>query len=395
MNRLSNLVKKKVFKSLFIPNKKENMLNKKFLATAFTLSGSIIGAGILGLPYVFSQSGFLLGAFWIIFLGIIITYILLCLGETVLRTKELHQLPGLAKEYLGEKGKWLMFFAVIFGIYSALIAYLIGEGQSLSTLITGSQKYAVHLALAFWITMIFLLREGLKGLKKVETYGVMIIITLIAIITIWFFPQIQTENLTTLNYSNFFLPIGVVLFALIGFSVIPELRQEIKGDEKKLKKAILLGSIIPIIIYIIFSAVFVGVLGTNVPQVATLGLGKLVVILGIFTMLTSYFVLSFSLLDVFELDLKFSRRNSYLLVSIIPLLAYLLLDQINQLNFINILGIGGVISGGLTAILILIMAKKSKHHGTRKPEFQVPINWPIIILLSAIFILGIILELFL
>jgi uncharacterized membrane protein YsdA (DUF1294 family) len=129
--------------------------------------------------------------------------------------------------------------------------------------------------------------------------------------------------------------------------------------------------------------------------VATLGLGKLVIILGIFTMLTSYIVLSFSLLDVFELDLGFSRRNAYVLTTIIPLLIYLFLDQINQLNFINILGIGGVISGGLTAIIILITAKKAKHHGTRKPEFTVPINWPIIIILSIIFILGIIFELFL
>ena len=33
------------------------MVNKKFWATAFTLTGTVVGAGILGLPYVFSQSG--------------------------------------------------------------------------------------------------------------------------------------------------------------------------------------------------------------------------------------------------------------------------------------------------------------------------------------------------
>ena len=33
--------------------------DKKFWAAAFTLSGTIVGAGILGLPYAFSKSGFL------------------------------------------------------------------------------------------------------------------------------------------------------------------------------------------------------------------------------------------------------------------------------------------------------------------------------------------------
>jgi len=49
--------------------------NKKFWATTFTLSGAIIGAGILGLPYVFAKSGFLIGLFWLIILGLVMTFI--------------------------------------------------------------------------------------------------------------------------------------------------------------------------------------------------------------------------------------------------------------------------------------------------------------------------------
>jgi len=33
---------------------------KNFLPVAFTLSGTTIGAGILGLPYAFAHAGFLL-----------------------------------------------------------------------------------------------------------------------------------------------------------------------------------------------------------------------------------------------------------------------------------------------------------------------------------------------
>ncbi len=367
--------------------------DKKFWATTFTLTGTIIGAGILGLPYVFSQSGFLIGSFWLIFLGIITMYGFLCLGETVLRTKKDRQLPGLAKKYLGTKAEWLMFFAVIFGIYSALLAYLIGEGQSLSFLITGSYNYSIYFAIGFWLIMTLLLREGLKSLKKVETWGVLAIIIIILIITVMYAPQINYKNLTTINLSKIFIPFGVVLFALMGFTSIPELELEIKGSEKKFKLAIILGVLIPIIIYFLFSFIFVGVLGNNVPQVATLGLGKIVTLLGIFTMLTSYFILSFSLKDVFKFDLNLKPKTSFILVSIIPVIIYLILYLINFLDFVSILGIGGVISGGITGILIFIISKKAKTMGNRKPEYTIPINWPIIILISLIFILGIVVEL--
>ena len=126
-------------------------MDKKFWATAFTLTGTIIGAGILGLPYVFSQSGILVGIFWLIVLGIIMTFVNLCLGEVCLRTKEKHQLIGYSKKYLSKIGSRLMLFALIFGVYSALIAYLIGEGQSLSQLFTGGIDSAIYFAIYFLV----------------------------------------------------------------------------------------------------------------------------------------------------------------------------------------------------------------------------------------------------
>jgi len=69
---------------------------RNFLSAAFTLTGTIIGAGILGLPYVFAKAGFVIGLFWLIFLGLTLIFVKLCLGEIILRTKQTHQLPGYA-----------------------------------------------------------------------------------------------------------------------------------------------------------------------------------------------------------------------------------------------------------------------------------------------------------
>jgi len=169
---------------------------------------------------------------------------------------------------------------------------------------------------------------------------------------------------------------------------------EIKNNEKLLKKAILFGSLIPVLLYFIFTFVLVGVLGKNVGEIATLSFGGLIVILGIFAMLTSYFVLSFSLRDIFYYDLKKRKNLSFLFVSLIPLVIYLLATFFDLANFIKVLGIGGVVSGGVAGILILLMNLRAKKKGNREPEFSVPINWILIGLLSLIFIAGIFAELF-
>lgn len=366
-------------------------LDKKFWSAVFTLCGTIIGAGILGLPYVFAQAGFFIGLFWIIFLGVIVLYVFLCLGEVALRTKETHQLLGYTELYLGRGFKGVMFFALLFGVYTALLAYLIGEGEILSFIFSGS-SYAFYYALGFWFFMTVLLREGLRGLRRIETYGVLAILTLILIIFTYYLPQVSLNNLMPLNTTHFFLPFGIVLFALIGFNCVPELEMILKGSEKKLRSAITWGVLIPITVYILFTLAVVGFLGGDIPQISTIGLGKLVSTLGVFTMLTSYFVLSFSLKDVYHFDLGYQKRVSFFLVSVIPLLLYITLYYTHQLNFIRVIGIGGVISGGLTGILILFMNIHAKKLGRRKPEYSMPINWFIITLISLVFIAGMIVE---
>ena len=367
-------------------------MNKKFWATTFTLSGTIIGAGILGLPYIFAQSGYLVGLSWLVALTAIMLYVNLILAETTLRTKGAHQLTGYAKKYLGKRGEHLMLLAVVFGIYSALLAYLIGEGNSLSAIFPGNIP-PILFTIIFWLVITTLLQKGMKELKQIETWGVTTIIIIIICIFIIYLPQIQLDNLTTYNPHATTLPIGVIMFALLGFSSIPELRREIKGQESLLRNAIIIGTLIPSVLYIIFTATFVGTLGSEVAQIATISFGPLVTLLGIFTMFTSYFVLSFSLQATYKLDLKLPPKTIFILTSILPFFLYLIVTQLNLATFTTILGIGGVISGGITGILILLIAYKAKKTTKQNSNINLPLPLPLIILISLLFIIAIILEL--
>ena len=368
------------------------MYNKKFWATTFTLSGTTIGAGMLGLPYAFSKSGFLIGFSWLILLGAIMLFLNLSIGEVVLKTKTKHQLPGYTKKYLGKNAEKIMIFGMLFGIYSALIAYLVGEGESLSRILPGNIN-PLYLGIFFWIIMTLLLREGLRGLKKIETYGIIVIIIIIICIFIFFFTQINPQNLLTYHKENIIFPIGIILFSLMGFTSIPELGQEIKGQEKDFKKAIIIGTLIPIFLYSIFTLTFIGVLGDNISRIATLSFGPFITVLGIFTMLTSFFVLSFSLKDMFNYDLNISNKSNFFLTSIVPLIIYIFITIFNIDNFTAILSIGGIIPAGLKGILILLINKKVKEKIKSKNSLlEVPNNWLIIIFISLVLISAIILE---
>lgn len=373
---------------------------RRFFSAAFTLSGTIIGAGILGLPYVFSQPGFFVGLFWLIFLGIVMIFVNLCLGEVTLRTKQIHQLPGYAERYLGKKGKVIMVVSIIFGIYTALIAYMIGSGQSLSMLFTGGLEHSLLFGVFFWAAMTTLTRGGLKQLKRVEYWGVIGIILVIFIVFILLMPDIKLSNLTYFNLPDnfsFFAPFGVVLFALLGFHAIPEIRRELGRDKKLMRKSILLGVLAPIFLYTLISLAFVGVSGMELQEVSTLsfegGVGNVLLILGIFTMLTSYFVLNFSLQDYFIYDLR-KRKLSFFFVSILPLVLYLVAHFFQIFSFIFVLSVGGVITGGITGICVLLMNINSKKKGDRKPEYRVPLNWLVVSLLTLLFLWGIFSEAF-
>lgn len=369
---------------------------RKFFSAAFTLTGTVIGAGILGLPYVFARAGFLIGTFWLVFLGAVMIFLNLLIGEISLRTKDTHQLPGYAGKYLGEKMEKFVFLTLIFGIYSALLAYLIGEGQSLSRLFFGGLEYALIFGIGFWAVMTFLLQGGLGRLKIFGFWSVIIILTILLVAFFFLVPDVNVENLNQINPSGIFIPFGVVLFALLGFNSVPELRREVGKDRGMLKKAILLGSLIPAFVYFLFCFVIVGVLGMSVSEVATLSFsgvfGKVLILFGVFTMMSSFFVLSFALRDSFIFDLR--KKNSFLYVSIIPLVLYLLVSFFDLAGFVRVIGIGGVVSGGLTGIVILFMAEAAKKEGDLKPNYSIPLNRVVIYLLSFVFLAGIFFEFF-
>jgi amino acid permease len=207
-----------------------------------------------------------------------------------------------------------------------------------------------------------------------------------------FVSDVNISNLYTFSSTNIFLPFGVVLFALMSFHAIPELEIILEGREHLMKKVIVISTLISIVAYLVFAFVVVGAKGVETPEVATLVLGKIFVILGIFTMFTSYLALGDALKQHFTFDGKLDRIRAWFYTAIIPVFIFVFTQLTDFFSFTTILSIGGVVSGGLTGILILLMVKSAKKKGNRKPEYSVRLNKPLIWILILVFVAGAVIE---
>ncbi len=368
--------------------------NKQLFTAISIITGTCIGAGFLGIPYVTAKAGFLTTLIYITLFSIILLFVNLYLGEIVLRTKKNHQLTGYAEKYLGKKGKYIMLYATKFAIFAAIVAYTLGVGESISLLIFGNIKYFIPIGIFFGLFMSTLIWKGMSLLKMFEKAGVIISLTLLFSICIIFFNKINLSNLGLINLENVLLPFGVILFSMMSFFAIPEAKIVLNGNRKLMKKAIIVGTLLPAFFYLTFTFVVVGFKGDQTPEIATFALGGIFVFMGIIAMFTSYLSLGNALQQNYIFDFKNSKKRAWFKASIIPIIIFLLTQIFKDFfSFIRILSLGGVISGGIIAILVLIIHKRAKELGDRKPEFMLPINKTLAIIFSLIFIAGIILEL--
>ncbi len=372
-------------------------MNINLFKASALLCGTVIGAGVLGIPYVIAKAGFLTGLLTILILGLAILFLNLFLGEVILRTPGNHQLPGYAEKYLGKWGKHIMMFTMFFGIYGALIAYIIGEGKALSAIFGLTP---IVFSLIFFVIMSIIVFIGLKAITKSELVLASLVLLLVLIISFFsiFSGNFNIQNLSTFNLNNLLVPYGVILFAFVGAAAIPEMKEHLTRNRKQMKKAIMIGSGLPILAYLIFAFAIVGVTGINTTEVATLGLGEMLgssmIIFGnlfaIFAMFTSSLTLSLAMKEIYMYDYKIKPLLSWALTVFIPLIIFL----IGAKSFIKVIGITGAFAGGIDGILIVLMFWRARKIGTRQPEYKLGKKHFIGLLLILVFIIGIINQIF-
>jgi amino acid permease len=374
---------------------KENIwTNKNFWQAVATLIGTIVGAGILGIPFVVSRVGLWPGLFFIVLLGLASMILNLMIAEMLLRTRLRHQLVGLMQKYLGQAAKHWQALAMGIGYYGALTAYIIGEGEVLAAIFGASGISALWFSIIFFLGSVVVLLIGLKLIKVLEFWLVLLILLIVLVIVIVSLPAINITNFYYLDFSELFLPYGVILFAFGGSGAVFSIREILRQQERLIRPAVVLGSLFPILLYSIFALVVLGVTGLTTTDIATIGLGNALgpnmVLYGnlfaVLAMATSFLTLGIALRQMYRYDYHLPVWLAWLLVIIVPLLIFLLISQ----NFIQVIGTAGSLTFGLSGVLTVLAFWRAKKIGEQSPIFSLPKMRVIGSLLIVIFLFGVV-----
>ena len=364
-------------------------LFKNYIYPIATLSGSIIGVGFLALPYITLRVGIWVMLAYFCVLGFLVILTHLIYGEIALRTPDFKRFPGFVGFHLGKWFGKLSLVSTVMGSLGVMLVYLIIGSDFLFNVFSPIFSGSKFLYLFVYFTLASLIIYfGIKIVSKIELGVICFLLFVLALIFLKDFSQIKVYNFfiktSNLEFKDLFLPYGAIMFSLWGTGMIPE-TEEMLGQNKKLIKNIIISSIlIPIIIYIFFIFLVLGITGNNTTQSAFLGLKgfldnglvSLGILVGVATTFIGFITMALTLKKMLIYDLKIKNFHSWVITCFTPLILFLMGFN----SFIGLVSFIGGILLSIDGILILLIYRK--------------INGKKILIypLSLIFIFGIIYE---
>lgn len=239
-------------------------------ASIALVAGTTVGAGILALPAMTQPAGFLPSTVMLMVVwGYALVAALLLAEVNVFCMRRSGQanmgLLGMVESTLGKPIANVAGGAYLFLHYALLVAYLSQGGDILS----GGLAHLVGGAVPGWagptvFALIFggLLYWGSDRLvaKFNSTFVGIVILTFMALLVLSS-TQVDPGELVHQNWPAISPAISVMLVALFYHNVVPVVATQLEGDLGKIRQSIVVGSVIPLLMFLIWNAVILGSMG--------------------------------------------------------------------------------------------------------------------------------------
>ncbi|UPR37076.1 amino acid permease [Vibrio cyclitrophicus] len=358
------------------------MNKSKVFGSTLIIAGTTIGAGMLALPLASAGIGFSTSLFLMLGLWALMAF-------TALLMVELHQfaesdatLHTLAHTILGTKGKWIASFAVMFLFYALCAAYIAGGGAQFNQRISdiaGIELNGQITTLLFTLLVAGVVTIGTHSVDKVNR--VLFGLKLIAMVLVLSFlaPNITSQYLMSMPLQQGLIVAAIpVVFTSFGFhGSIPSIVRYLDGDVRSLRKVMIIGSALPLVIYVFWQSVTLGVISQEqllsdtslgallVSLSQTVHQSNLSVIVGVFAdlaLLTSFIGVSLGLFefmgDSLGKKLGSAKRVKTAAITFLPPLGFALFYP---QGFITALGYAAIALSVLAILLPTVMVYKVRY----------------------------------
>ena len=296
------------------------------LGGALLIAGTTIGVGMLALPVATGPGGFIpsVAIYLLCWLYMLCTGLLLL--EVCTWMPKDSNLITMAHRLLGNVGKNICWVVYLFLFVTVMIAHVAGGGSVLNELIGCSMPdwAAMVLYVVIFSPVVYM------GAHSVDRLNLCLMAGVAVSYLLFIYVSVGHVNIELLKYSNwskawFALP---VLFTAFTYQVIiPTLMNYMDRNVKKVRIAIICGTTIPLLVYLVWEFLILGIvpvegpgglieagkLGQNavMPLKQFVGSANLFSIgkyFAFFTLTTSYIALALAFLDFLADGLKVQKK---------------------------------------------------------------------------------------
>ncbi|MUK78871.1 tyrosine transporter [Aliivibrio fischeri] len=348
-------------------------MNLKLIGSSLIISGTALGAGMLAIPMVLAQFGLLWGTALMLFICLGTTYAALLLLEASINVGGGLGMNTIARKSLGKSGQIITNGLLYALLICLLMAYILGAGDLLNKLLrgVGFELSLIQSQIAFTLVAGIIVASGTAVIDKLNRvlFGIMLLMLVLTLV--FLVPDISFENMTQVTNSSTtdLVKTSAIIFTSFGFMVvIPSLvSYNHEATPKQLRNMVILGSLIPLVCYLVWLYAVVGNLTaeqlvhfTNVSELISVFSAEhafISVVLSGFTglaLLTSFLGVAMALFTQNQDMFKQNKVVTYVISFILPLTgAIYAADQ-----FLSVLSYAGIILVFLAVFVPLAMVVK-------------------------------------
>ncbi|EHQ41838.1 aromatic amino acid transport family protein [Myroides odoratus] len=242
---------------------------QKLIGSILIVAGTTIGAGMLAMPIISANVGFLFMSFILFCIWFAMFYTSVLLVNVYRYNSPEDGLNTLTTKYLGKPGAYITGLSMLTLMYALTSAYIAGGGDILRTnleqllhLEVSPQLSAILFTLLFGGIIAFGTRAVDYSTKVVFSIKILCLCLVLGLLL----PHIEMAYLAYIPQSP--LPVLAtipIIFTSFGFSVvIPSLVKYLDGNLRQLKWVFFIGSIIPLLLYLIWELTILGNIESSV-----------------------------------------------------------------------------------------------------------------------------------
>lgn len=225
----------------------------RFIGAVGLIVGTTIGVGMLGQPVACSLTGFFPTA--LLFIGI---WLWLFISARFFLEVNIHlkgepNFISMVARTLGPVGKGITWVIYLFLLYALLSAYISGGSILLASFIKQIFNFDIPSKIEPFLLpgllggFLYLGTRGIDLINRVLMVGLIISLSLL----FSFLPgHFEHANLSSVHWNKILLPVSIITTSFGYHIVIPSLSTYLNHDRKSLKKALLIGSLIPLVVYL-------------------------------------------------------------------------------------------------------------------------------------------------